>query len=127
MNTNLQARLREVVRRCDVSNNEVEGISEDRAIAEIIQAFEDEGWLSPDKVEKTQKLVNQMVQTVQDMAKLPVTVREIGTMTGQEWYDRFAGELRTTADENGCGEIDYHSDEILSAAKRASGIEGEGK
>jgi hypothetical protein len=62
-------------------------------IAQIKQAFADEGYLTPEQKEQTQKLVNQMAQTAQDMAKLPVTVREVGTMTGQEFYSRFEKEL----------------------------------
>lgn len=61
----------------------------EKAKSKIKQAFIDAGWLTPEQKRQTQELVNKMAQTAQDMLKLPVTVREIGTLTGQEWYERF--------------------------------------
>lgn len=54
-------------------------------IAELLAAIKDAGYINPEQVKKVQELVNLMAQLRQDMAKLPVTVREVGTMTGAEW------------------------------------------
>lgn len=46
MTDELKAKLREVVRNCDVSNNMVEALSEDEAIAQIDQAYKDAGYFT---------------------------------------------------------------------------------
>lgn len=66
----------------------------DNVIDQVKQAFMDAGWLNPEQVSKTQDLINYMANTAQDMAKLPVTIEKIGSMTGREWYFRLAKQLR---------------------------------
>lgn len=94
----------------EIQEEEVQG-----AVDQIKQAFQDEWYLTPEQKEQTQKLVNQMAQTAQDMAKLPVTVREVGTMTGKEWYERFYAEVKDMSYP------EYYK--VLEAAKRAGGID----
>jgi hypothetical protein len=99
-------------------------------ISQILQAVQDAGWLSPEQRNQVQSLVNQMADTAQQMAKLPVTVREVGTMTGPEWLSRFKAELdnqiKTASDISGTGEdllrnvvmMQY----VMEAARLAAGV-----
>jgi len=94
-------------------------------LEQIKQAFKDAGWLTPEQRQQTQELVNRMAQTAQDMLKLPVTVRELGVMTGQEWYDRFEKETDNLSFlvRGGDGVVYITQENILNAAKKAAGIE----
>lgn len=77
----------------------------DKDITEIKQAFAEAGYINMQGAK-----VSGPKYTVQ-------TYRGDGArmMTGQEWYERFDKELRA--------EDTYSIDEILQAAKRASGID----
>lgn len=97
-----------------------EGMPTPNFVEKIKQAFADEGYLTPEQKEQTQKLVNMLADQAQLMAKLPVTVSVPGEMTGRDWYDRFEKEANHDAWITG---RDYNR--AFRAAKRAAGIDHE--
>jgi len=109
-----------------------------RTMEQIEQAFHEAGYISPESAKQVQQLVNQMADNAQAMAKLPVTVREAGTMTGQKWYDRFenraprqlteADKLDFTLHDDDPAGNRYYAyncalDEARVAARFAAGLE----
>lgn len=121
----LDKKLFGIIKHASNEDGYVEDSVAVREVARIKQAFVDAGWLSPERVAETQKLVNKLVQNAQDMHKLAMGVYPQllpNVMTGQEWYDRFEKEMdRISA----YATFDNHDDvdRAMDAAKRASGIE----
>lgn len=90
-----------------------------QGVAQIKTAFKEAGYIGPEQVKKTQELVNQMAQNAQELMKLPVTVREVGTMTGAEWLERFEAELDKLSITKGL----WADSGVMEAARKASGVE----
>lgn len=122
--TDLEQKLRDIFdKNIELSGN-VLTLFEDDCIAQIKQAFADAGYITPEQVAKSQELVNAMARHAQELAKLPVAVREIGTMTGQEWHRRFTDALGkpTYMDDIDGRHSVYKIEWISEASKRAAGI-----
>ena len=98
----------------------------DHALAKrdrIKQAFIDEGWTTPENALKVQQMVDDIANLSNDMARWPriqyvhankKTMTAKNLMTGKEWYDLLADELK------GVDTDEYRA--VLRAAKKASGI-----
>lgn len=98
-------------------------------IKKFKQVFKDASWITPEQVKKTQELVNQMANVAQNMAKLPVIIKE--PMTGQEWYEHYQEELKgemfafDSFDDNNHKRVTDAIAICDGAAKRAAGINRE--
>ena len=90
----------------------------DEDVAQIKQAFADEGYVQMPQVEMITRF---------ESGKKPelfmVNGKEV--MTGREWYERFEKELGEPQTFAGYGydSVGYDEDDVLAAAKRASGVE----
>lgn len=110
----IEERLREIFEyKTDVSENydlyEITNI--DEITGQIIQAFKNDGWV---------KVISHYDRAVfnslgHDREKL---------MTGQEWFDRFEGELKKNAPRRLTDSGMELLSTVLKSARGASGIEG---
>lgn len=89
-----------------------------QAIAQIKQAFQDEGYIHVPQVE---------VVTRYEHGKKPEVYMVNGkeVMTGKEFYERFLKELGKPEIFRGYGydSVGYDEDDVLEAARRAGGID----
>jgi hypothetical protein len=123
--TDLDTKLREIAEKHGVSSKHYPSGAHCRCIEgpmghfvhEVYDAFEEAGWMSEEKSwfkkgwdsgYHTAEIEYKAIGYVGKEARLDV-------MTGQEWYERFAGEL-PVPDENGA----VGWSDILAAAKRAT-------
>lgn len=130
----LRAKLQDVILGLpDRDGGITDGDMED-GIAQIEQAFADEGYVHTDVREKADKLLQDMINMHanmrHDLVRLGLTytptqhVADFSggklskLMTGQEWYDRFEKELAEMNPYHEKVEPDY----ALAAAKRAAFI-----
>lgn len=138
MSSSLEEKLREIkIHRLNRHN--ADRITEyltlvDETIEEIIQAFKDEGWVTPENAKKVQSMVNQMANLANDAFRMPTTIHLAVSkdqktaqrlMTGQEWHDRFLQELIGGKVPNGRINFAHTEATIFEASKRASGISSE--
>lgn len=148
MSSSLEEKLREIkIHRLNRHN--ADRITEyltlvDETIEEIIQAFKDEGWVTPENAKKVQSMVNQMANLANDAFRMPTTIHLAVSkdqktaqrlMTGQEWYDLYKqekgfGSLDNLKDIGEHGKtyfdgIDHAVIKCDEAAQRASGISSE--
>lgn len=129
--SNLDKRLREIV----VGDENTAGLPiDDKAIAAIKQAFEDEGWITPENAQKTQEMVNQMANLAHDMVRMP-TVHYIkpnkamtkaqNLMSGQEWYRKLSQEMTGKVLPYSGSDTDVISTYklVMEAAKKAASLD----
>lgn len=110
----LEKRLRSILEKGNAKSAEIglEGWSpdaEDEAIAQILTAIKDAGYISP---------TQNAPKNVPDWWSKGVGKQEF--MTGQEWYDRFSNEFRGFRANT---IVSLNISEVIEAAKRAAGIE----
>jgi hypothetical protein len=103
------------------------GLFLDDAIAQIKQAFADEGYIEPSEVANWQRTVNVLTESLTRGMRLPVKQYVAldkkrqsahNLMTGQEWYDRFKKGATDKYHKNSAIQMWN----ILEAAKRAAGL-----
>lgn len=90
------------------------------SLEEIKQAFIDAGWFIPADAELVQQVVNYRAQQKVDSVKHVADFSHgklSALMTGQEWYDKFAKELKLET-----GQQLATVNDVLDAAKKAAGI-----
>lgn len=75
----------------------------EKAIAQIKQAFADEGWIKPEGADLIADVLDDM-------------------MTGQEWYDRFMKELPDSIDLVHPDREVFDRRWAITAAKKAAGL-----
>lgn len=130
--SNLDKKLRETLHKVGTVKirSALDEVIED-GVAQIKQAFAEEGYVTPENAKKVQEIVNQMANLANDAFRIPIIqyikpnkamTKAQNLMTGQEWYNRFVAEL----DKD--GEIAIAGSGIIKgAAKRAAGLEEENK
>lgn len=95
----MDERLREIIESLEFEGHTYK--TAPKAIAQIKQAFAEEGWCAP-------------IHFIDRGDGIKVSAEQV--MTGQEWYDRFEKEIRKN------GKADFNK-ELLEAAKKAAGLE----
>lgn len=128
--SDLDDKLRDIVSEYAESHEQSQF---DEQVRLIKQAFKDDAWSAIPEKEVYDRVLKYDNQTICSQCQNRFTTQEDcllhyklhdPTMTGQEWYDRFTKEMNGVETYSG---DDYYGlvsdDEVLDAAKRATGIE----
>jgi hypothetical protein len=110
---NLDDKLKEILQ----ANSGYGSMSDEYVIAQIKQAFADEGYKKPGTAAE---LINKMAKDLED-AGVMRNWSDTDLLTGQEWYWKFVKESERVWDNRKSKTTQYN--EMVEAAKKASGIE----